>query len=54
MFFVIQYQTKTGLFLLEVLLFCRHPRRRRRRRRRRFCYVVFIYLFKVPLSMTQN
>ena len=42
MFFVIQYQAKTGLFLLEVLLFCRHPRRRRRRR---FCYVVFIYLF---------
>ena len=53
MFFVFQYQTKTGLFLLEVLLFRRHPRRRRR-----FCYVVFIYLFiylnKVPLSMTQN
>ena len=40
MFFVIQYQTKTGLLLLEVLLFCRDPRRRRR-----FCYVVFIYLF---------
>ena len=40
MFFVIQYQTKTGLLLLEVLLFCRDPRHRRR-----FCYVVFIYLF---------
>ena len=38
--FDIQYQTKTGLLLLEVLLFCRDPRRRRR-----FCYVVFIYLF---------